>query len=120
MKKQIQSLEEKLRAAMLNSDISVLNELLSAKLLFTNHLGHLVSKDEDLASHRNKAFTFESIELSESKIIVFENSAIVSTKTRIRGIHNDLETNGEFRFTRVWANESGDFQVIAGHSCLIA
>ncbi len=119
MKNQIQSLEEKLRVAMLNSDVNELDELLSQKLLFTDHLGHLVTKDEDLESHKNKVFSFEFIELSESKIITLECSSIVSTKANIKGFYNGFEANGEFRFTRVWSNESGAWQVIAGHSSLI-
>jgi hypothetical protein len=30
-----------------------------------------------------------------------------------------IEINGELRVTRIWTGESGDWQVIAGHSCLI-
>ena len=79
----------------------------------------LKQENEDLASHKNKVFVFESLELSESKIITIEKSAIVSTKAKIRGFYNGIEANGKFRFTRVWSSESGDWQVVAGHSCLI-
>ena len=119
MKNKIQVLEERLRMAMLNSDVSTLVELISDDLVFTNHLGRLVSKDEDIASHKNKIFVFESLKLSESKIIILEKSAVVSTKANIVGRYNGIEASGQFRFTRVWSGDSGSWQVVAGHSCLI-
>ena len=120
MKNQIIELEEKLRLAMLNSDVSSLNELISPELLFTNHLGALVSKEEDLNAHSSKAFVFKSLDLSESKILVQDNSAVVSVKAEIKGSYNGQPANGDFRFTRFWSNASGKWQVVAGHSSVIA
>jgi hypothetical protein len=39
---------------MLDSDINALDRLISQKLLFTNHLGHVVSKGDDLEPHKKK------------------------------------------------------------------
>lgn len=120
MKKKIIELEERLRLAMLNSDISELDELISPNLLFTNHLGVLISKEDDLRAHASKAFVFESLNLSESKILIHGESAIVSVKAENQGYYNGQPANGRFRFTRVWSNTSGKWQVIAGHSSVIA
>ena len=105
---------------MLNSDVVELDELLSPELLFTNHLGVFVSKEEDLNAHTNKVFEFTSLDLFESKILTKENHAIVSTKSEIEGYYNGQAVNGSFRFTRVWSKESGKWQVIAGHSSVIS
>jgi len=105
---------------MLNSDVSSLNELISSELLFTNHLGVLISKNEDLNAHSSKVFVFNSLKLSDFKILVQDNSAIVSVKAEIKGNYNGQPANGNFRFTRFWSNMSGKWQVIAGHSSVIA
>jgi ketosteroid isomerase-like protein len=120
MKKKISELEEKLRLAMLNSDVSTLNELISPELLFTNHLGALVSKEEDIRAHSSKAFVFNKLNLSDSKILVQDNSAVVSVKAVINGTYNGQPANGTFRFTRFWTNTSGKWQVVAGHSSVVA
>ena len=120
MQSKVIELEERLRLAMLNSDIAELDELISPDLLFTNHFGVLVSKEEDLNSHSTQTFVFESLDLSDSRILIHDNSAIVSVKADIQGSYNGQPANGNFRFTRVWANNSGKWQVIAGHSTLIA
>ncbi len=120
MSKKIVELEERLRVAMLNSDVPELDRLISPALLFTNHLGHIISKDEDLEAHRNKIFEFESLVLSEFEILNLESTAVVSVKAEVKGFYNGQQANGDFRFTRVWSNKSGDWRVMAGHSCLIA
>ena len=120
MKNTIIELEGRLRVAMLNSDVAELDELISSDLLFTNHLGGLISKEDDLQAHANKTFVFKSLELSESKILMQENSAVVSVKADIQGDYHGQPANGCFRFTRFWSNTSGQWQVIAGHSSIIA
>lgn len=120
MKNKILELEERLRLAMLNSDVAELDELISPNLLFTNHLGVLISKADDLKAHSSKAFVFEALDLSESQILIQENSAVVSVKAEIQGFYNGQPANGRFRFTRFWAKTSGQWQVIAGHSSVIA
>lgn len=120
MEKQITALEERLRLAMLNSDVATLDELISPKLLFTNHLGMLISKEQDLDAHRSGALEIRSINLSEIRIMPFSDAAIVSAKTEIVGRYAGQEANGTFRFTRVWSSDSGNWQVVAGHSCLLA
>lgn len=120
MKDEIIELEEKLRLVMLTSDVSVLDELLSKDLLFTNHLGMLISKEDDLRSHSNSEFVFKSLILSDIKYIIEENSAVVSSKSEICGTYNGQPANGSFRFTRFWHKNTGKWQVVAGHSSVIA
>ncbi|MGK7926600.1 MAG: nuclear transport factor 2 family protein [Spirulina sp.] len=118
---QILKVEEQLRLAMLASDVKVLDELLASELIFTNHLGNLLSKQDDLSAHESGLVRIEELKQSEQKIKVIENIAIVSVRTQITGSYNGIPANGDFRFTRVWSvNDNGSWQVIAGHSCLIA
>jgi hypothetical protein len=113
-------LEERLRLAMLNSDISELEKLISPDLVFTNHLGGLVSKAEDLDAHRNRVYKFKTLKLFELQTVKLENCVIVSAKAEIKGCFNGQQADGNFRFTRLWSNISGNWQVVAGHSSLIA
>ncbi len=120
MNREIIEAEEKLRLAMLNSNVSELDELLSPDLLFTNHLGSLISKEDDLNAHSSGIFVFKSLELSETKILTQGDIAVVSVKAEIQGQYNGEPENGNFRFTRVWAKTYGKWQVVAGHSSVIA
>lgn len=120
MNKKILVLEEELRKAMLNSDILKLNELISSDLLFTNHLGSKISKEDDLKAHENKEIKFKSIELTAFEIRQIGTSTVVSCQAEVDGIFDGQEAIGNFRFTRVWSDISGKWKVHAGHVSLIS
>ena len=118
---QIIEVEEKLRFAMLHSDVKALDEMLSSRLIFTNHLGHLVGKEEDLAGHKSGALKLNSLSPSEQHILLTGDVAIVSVRMQLSGSYNGTPTNGIFRFTRVWSqSKDGAWQIIAGHSGIVS
>lgn len=53
---QIVEMEDRLRQAMLRSDVSVLDELIASELIFTNHFGQVIGK-KDLAGDRERGAT---------------------------------------------------------------
>lgn len=112
--------EEKLRKAMVSSDVAALDNLLSTKLLFTNHLGQVISKPDDLEGHSSGDLKIENLELSEQQISYASELAIVSVHAKISGSYKGSPANGNFRFTRVWENENGTWKVIVGHSSIVA
>ena len=112
--------EEKLRMAMVSSDVGVLDELLSPSLIFTNHLGQVISKSDDLEGHKQRDLVIENLKLSEQQIKLVGELAIVTVLAIISGSYKGSPANGNFRFTRVWANENGAWQVVAGHSSIVA
>ena len=117
---EINHFEERLRQAMLKSETAELDRLLSAELLFTNHLGHVISKQEDIDAHTVRRFTFTEIKLSEQKMIIRDDTVIVLVKANISGRYDNVPTNGCFRFTRVWSRLTNHhWQVIAGHSSAV-
>ena len=42
-----------------------LDKLISPNFLFTNHLGALISKEDDLNAHASKTFVFKFLDLSD-------------------------------------------------------
>lgn len=112
--------EELLRRAMVSSDIAAIDSLLSTKLLFTNHLGQVISKSDDLNGHRSGNLVIENLKLSHQQIMLVSDLCIVSVQAKITGSYKGSPANGNFRFTRVWEKENGVWQVIAGHSSIVA
>lgn len=114
------SAEAALTEAMLNSDIDALERLLSDRLLFTNHLGMLMRKQDDINMHRQGIIQIHQIDASEQQIECFPHVAVVSVKLHIIGRFNQQISEADFRFTRLWqANDINDLVLIAGHACLI-
>lgn len=113
--------EEKLRLAMLHSDVGTLDKLLSPDLIFTNHLGQVMRKEDDLSTHRSGLLEINEIKLSEQNIQIRDKIAIVSVKVFLLGSYAGNSSEGDFRFTRVWVlSDKNNWQVIAGHSSVVA
>ncbi len=117
---ELMEFEEKLRVAMLQSDVRSLDMLLSEDLIFTNHLGQVISRADDLEGHNNGDFKISNISLSDFKNELLDHVAIISVKAEISGLYKGTPSNGTFRFTRVWLKRNNVLQVVAGHACMVA
>lgn len=122
IEKEISAAEERLRLAMLSSDVAVLDELIANDLIFTDHAGSRVTKQDDLNMHRSGAIRCDSIEGSERTVRSLSSQlAAVSVRTRISGIFRGVPTTANLRFTRLWQrSNAGTWQIIVGHSSAIA
>lgn len=111
--------EENLRLAMISSDIEALNQLLSRELMFTNHMGKILSKSDDLAAHKKGDFKISSLSLTDQMIKTAGDVVIVSAHAKILGSYKGEVTSGNFRFTRVWKKFESTWQVLAGHASTV-
>jgi ketosteroid isomerase-like protein len=113
---QIIELEERLRQAMLHDDIQALDELISPELLFTSHVGQLVTKEDDLAFHRAGILRLKALEPSQQHIQLHADFAVVSVLMHLVGSYEGAPIEQNIRYTRVWSiSADGSIQVIAGH-----
>lgn len=117
---QILEAEELLCKAMLESDTVSLDKLLSSNLIFTNHLGQILGKKDDLEAHKSGLLHISNISVEDQQIKLQQDTAVVFAKVTINGSYDGNPANGTFRFTRVWQNTEGNhWEVIAAHSSLI-
>lgn len=118
---QISACEERLKQAMLTSDVSELDALLAPELIFTNHLGQMMTKRDDLEAHQSGTLSIDKITLSDQTIKVYGDVAVVLVQAHILGRFAGIVSESDFRFTRVWCKTSpgGSWQVMIGHSSLV-
>lgn len=113
---QIIEAEERLRQAMLDSDVRALDELIAPELLFTTHLGQLASKADDLASHRARVLRLKDAVPSERHIQLHDGFAVVSVLMHLVGTYEGAPIDQHIRYTRVWSiSPNGALQIVAGH-----
>lgn len=118
---QIIESEERLRLAMLRSDANALNELLAPELIFTNHLGQVLTKQDDLVAHQSGTLKVKVLTPSEQHIQLIGDVALVSVRAHIVGSYAGATSEADFRFTRVWTlSSNGTWQVVAAHSSVVA
>jgi len=114
---EILAAEERLRQAMLCSDIAVLDQLLSPDLIFTSHLGQLVGKQDDLDFHRSGLFKLKELTPSEQQVQITNGIVIVSVLMHLSGSYAGAPFVENIRYTRVWSmSATKPPQVIAGHA----
>lgn len=122
VEEEVAAAEERLRLAMLSSDVAALDDLIADDLIFTDHAGNRVGKQDDLNMHRSGSIRCHSIEPSERTVLrLGPELAAVSVRTTISGIFRDAPTTATLRFTRLWRRfETGRWRIIVGHSSAIA
>ncbi len=116
----IVDLETRLKTAMLESNISELDKLICDQLIFTDYLGRVLSKEDDLAAHRSGDLKIDKIELSEQVIKFFGDLAVVSVLAKITGRYKGVSSDSIYRFTRVWKKEADQWKVVTAHSSALA
>jgi ketosteroid isomerase-like protein len=108
----IETLEESLRQAMLNSDLLALDELIADDLVFTLPTGLVIDKQADLEAHRSGIQKFTKVNTDDLQIRHYGDWAVVTLKAEITA----KVFSGTYRFTRIWAKRQNRWQIVAGHA----
>lgn len=116
---QIQQAERQLIKAQLASDADVLDTLLADDLIFVGPDGRLYSKADDLEGHRSGTMRLTHSSPHEPIIKLLSGVAIVSVVVDLRGFIAEQPIDGSYYYTRVWTNQNGPWQVMAGHCTLV-
>jgi ketosteroid isomerase-like protein len=111
----IKELEEKLRQAMLNSDVEALDELIADDLVFTMHTGLVINKQDDLEAHRTGIQKFTKVKLDEQQVRHYGDCTVVTVKALLAGKFNGQDYSDTYRFTRLWVKRLNRWQIAAGH-----
>lgn len=120
LQSKVVELEERLRQAMLRSDVCVLDELIAPGLIFTNHLGQLITKQDDIAFYQSGTLQLQAFTPSEQHIQINHGFVVVSVLMHLLGAYERTPIDFSIRYTRIWAaTSSGSLQVIAGHASAI-
>ncbi len=113
---QIMEAEERLRQAMIQNDVSVLDELIAPDLLFTGINGQLASKADDLAAHQARLLQLTSIEPVQQTLQIHPGFAVVSALMHLVGTYEGKPIDQHLRYTRIWVlAQDGSVQITAGH-----
>jgi hypothetical protein len=112
--------EARLKQAMRGSNVPELEQLLAPELLFVTHTGQVISRDDDLAAHRDHLIHISSLEMVETQVRIHRQNATVLATVDIEGTFAGQPAAGRFRFLRVWARRiDAQLHVIAGQATLI-
>ena len=111
-RKEIQILEERLRAAELAPDAETFEELLADNAVLVDQRGDAaMSKSKVVEAHRpGKGPKFTEVTMRDVKIVDHGNAAVVTCTGHFTG----PQFTGTLRFMRVWHRKEGRWQIVAG------
>jgi len=116
---EIKSLEEARNQAVLHGDVAALDRMTSDDYTFITLRGELRTKSDILKGFASGSFHYDSRQVSDLKVRVYGDTAIVTERSVQKGMENGKDYSGDYRFTRVYVKENGHWLTVALQTTLI-
>ena len=104
---QIVTLEHEWQKAALANDLPAMDKLLSDDYLGITATGEVLTKTQQLDRMRDRKFLLTKLEISDTRIKLVGNVAIVTCLAQVEGSSADDHLHGAYRYTRVYQRISG-------------
>jgi ketosteroid isomerase-like protein len=111
----ILALEDKWNAAYKRGDIATMESLLATDFIITVEDGSTFSKSGYIAHNGDSTVHIEITEMSGVSVRMHGNTAVVTGAYHEKGLSKGKPYEFRDRFTDVWMNVNGKWQVIASH-----
>jgi ketosteroid isomerase-like protein len=108
-------LEAKWNAAYDRGDIATMNSLLADDFIITVEDGSTFSKSGYIAHYGDTTVHVETSEMSDLKVRMHGKTAVVTGGYHEKGTSKGKPYEYRDRFTDIWMNINGTWQVIASH-----
>ena len=107
--------ERDLAAAYQRSDANGIAQGVMEDYTLTNSMGKITTRADDTAEARKNDPKYEIFENYNMKARVHGDTAVVTGKTRTKGISGDKPFNFQFQFTDTFVKDGGRWRLLAGH-----
>jgi ketosteroid isomerase-like protein len=111
----ILALENKWNDAYKRGDIATMESLLVGDFIITEEDGSTLSKSGYIAHNGDSTLHVEITEMSGVNVRMHGNTAVVTGAYHEKGVSKGKPYESRDRFTDVWMNINGKWQVIASH-----
>lgn len=117
MDTEIHQAEERLRAAMLTSNVAELDALIDDRLLFIGPEGGVYRKEDDLELHRSGAERLTHVEVEEIRVERYGAIAVTVVVANLAGVFKEENFAGRYRYLRTWMCGDQGWKIVAGSVC---
>jgi hypothetical protein len=111
--KEIEALEMEWRQAQISNNVSEIDRLLADDYLGISSNGTLETKADALSVERSGAVQITQLDLSDIKIRIYGDTAVVTSKADVVGKSGNRDLSGHYRYTRVYNNRSGEWKIVS-------
>jgi ketosteroid isomerase-like protein len=116
----VAQVEGQLAEAHLRLDLKTIEHLLHPDYVIVQPGGQVETKAEVLASYRSGTRHWETAQVDQLDIRLYENTAIVVGRWQASGQHGEERFDYAARFLSVWVKQAGHWQNIAYQATEIA
>jgi ketosteroid isomerase-like protein len=113
-------LDRKRMQAMAQKDVATLNDLLADDLIYTHSSARLDTKQSLIGNMDSGATVYNAVEPSDVKAQDLGDAVVLTGVARIRVTSGGTPNAFAVRFTDVYANRGGKWQMVAWQSTRLA
>jgi ketosteroid isomerase-like protein len=111
--KEIESLEMEWRDAEVGNNVSQMDRLLADDYIGISANGTVETKTQELAQRRAGTVRIQSLDISDLKVRVFGDTAVVTSKAELTGVNGQSDISGKYRYTRVYSKRLGHWKIVS-------
>jgi hypothetical protein len=115
----VMRIERELLNATLKGDPSASQRYLSDTYTFTGPDGTIENKAQSIADLTSGDLKLQSASLDGAKVQLYGDTAIVTYSSNDKGSFKGKDITGKTRWTDVFVNRGGQWQVVATHGCML-
>lgn len=115
----VMRIERELLNAVLKGDPSANERYLADTYVFTGPDGTVENKAQAIADLKSGDLKLQSASLDGPKVQVYGDTAIVTYSSNDKGTYKGKDISGKTRWTDVFVNQNGRWQVVASHGCML-
>jgi ketosteroid isomerase-like protein len=112
-------LENEWADAWVKSDVAFFERIGADDYTWTAPWGEVWTKARDLALLKSGDSVITSWVLSEMKVRVYGDAAVVTGRCAVKEAYKGKDVSDQYRFTDTWVKRAGRWQCVAGHSSVI-
>lgn len=115
----LQNLEREWGNAVAHHDVETINRIQAEEFEFTDPAGQIWTKARALESIRNGQLQVDSFEMSEFKIRIYGDTAVVNFRVVWNGTFGEADISGPQRMTDIFVRRDGNWQCVASQATRI-
>jgi ketosteroid isomerase-like protein len=111
--KEIEALEYQWRDAELSNNVSQMDRLLADDYIGISANGTVETKPQELAQRKAGTVRIQSLDLSDLKVRVYGDTAVVTSLATLTGVNGQSDISGNYRYTRVYNRRLGQWKIVS-------
>ncbi len=117
--KAVLQLEQDWCDALAKHDADFLQRALAEEYRYTDPAGRVSGKADEVARAKTGDIQIENFQLSDEKVQIYGETAVMTGQTAIKGKDKGDEISGDYRWTDLFVKRGGNWQVVASQATVI-